>query len=87
LDFGAPQHITRIIYMPRSDGNIITYGDKYELKYWGNDGWISLGRKTAAGVTLTFDHCPAGALFLLHDCTRGVEDRIFTYENGRQVWW
>ncbi|MDR3235283.1 MAG: hypothetical protein LBT48_00950 [Prevotellaceae bacterium] len=87
LDFGTPQHIDRIIYIPRTDGNIITYGDEYELKYWGNNGWISLGRKTADGVTLTFDHCPTGALFLLHDCTRGVEDRIFTYENGQQVWW
>ncbi|MDR0559181.1 MAG: hypothetical protein LBG92_03365 [Prevotellaceae bacterium] len=87
MDFGKPEHIDRIIYMPRSDGNYITFGDEYELKYWNRGQWRSLGRKTADGVYLTFYGCPAGALFLLHDCTCGVEDRIFTYENGTQVWW
>jgi hypothetical protein len=87
LDFGKPEHIDRIIYMSRSDGNYITYGDEYELKYWHGGQWRSLGKKTADGVYLTFDNCPANALFLLHDCTRGVEDRIFTYENGQQIWW
>jgi hypothetical protein len=86
LDFGEPVNIDRILYMPRTDGNIVTYGDEYELKYWDKI-WKSLGRKVADNVHLTFDNCPVGALFLLHNCTRGVEERIFTYENGKQVWW
>jgi hypothetical protein len=87
LDFGEPVHIDRILYVPRSDGNCVTFGDEYELKYWDNNGWQSLGRKTADNIFVTFENCPTGALFLLHDCTRGIEDRIFTYENGKQVWW
>jgi hypothetical protein len=87
LDFGEPVNIDRILYMPHSDGNIVTYGDEYELKYWDSNGWNSLGRKVADNVCITFENCPVGALFLLHDCTRGVEERIFTYENGKQVWW
>ncbi|MDR1341105.1 MAG: discoidin domain-containing protein [Prevotellaceae bacterium] len=87
LDFGEPVNIDRILYLPRTDGNIVTYGDEYELKYWDSNGWNSLGRKVADNVHVTFENCPVGALFLLHDCTRGVEERIFTYENGKQVWW
>jgi hypothetical protein len=87
LDFGKPVNISRILYIPRTDGNIVTYGDEYELKYWDKNEWKSLGRKVADNVYITFGNCPIGTLFLLHDCTRGVEDRIFTYENGKQVWW
>jgi hypothetical protein len=87
LDFGEPVNIDRVLYMPRSDGNIVTYGDEYELKYWDGDEWNSLGRKIADNVYITFDNCPIDALFLLHNCTRGVEERIFTYENDKQVWW
>ncbi|GHT76117.1 hypothetical protein FACS189463_0580 [Bacteroidia bacterium] len=87
MDFGKPVQIDRIIYVPRSDGNCVTYGDEYELKYWDNDEWNSLGRKTAEHIYVEYENCPSNALFLLHDCTRGREDRIFTYENGGQVWW
>jgi hypothetical protein len=87
LDFGEPVNIDRILYMPRSDGNIVTYGDEYELKYWDGKGWSSLGRKIADSVHVSFENCPVGALFLLHNCTRGIDERIFTYENGKQVWW
>jgi hypothetical protein len=86
LDFGEPVNISRILYMPRTDGNIIAYGDEYELKYWNNE-WISLDRKVADNAYITFENCPVDALFLLHNRTRGVEERIFTYENDKQVWW
>jgi hypothetical protein len=87
LDFGEPVHINRIIYLPRTDGNMVTYGDEYELKYWNDNKWNSLGRIVADNVYVTFENCPVGALFLLHNCTRGVEERIFTYENDKQIWW
>jgi hypothetical protein len=87
LDFGESVNIDRILYIPRTDGNMVIYGDEYELKYWDKNGWRSLGRKVADNTYITFENCPVGALFLLHDCTRGVEERIFTYENGNQVWW
>ena len=30
---------------------------------------------------------PDNALLLLHNTTKGKEERIFTYENKKQVWW
>ena len=87
MDFGRPVRIKRIVYAPRGDGNYIEMGDEYELLYWINNQWKSLGRKKADGVTLYYENCPNNALFLLHDLTKGKEERIFTYENGQQVWW
>jgi hypothetical protein len=87
MDFGKPVNIEKIYYTPRGDGNTIIYGDEYELMYWNNCQWNSLGRKIADNPCLVYEKCPSNALFLLHNRTTGVEERIFTYENGKQVWW
>jgi hypothetical protein len=86
MDFGEPVRISRISYVPRGDGNNIEIGDSYELFYW-NQGWVSLGKQEASNVKLVYEHCPSGALFFIHDHTKGLEERIFTYENGKQIWW
>jgi len=72
--------------MPRNDMNAIQPGDEYELLYW-NGGWKSLGRKIADSTTLQYDNVPYNALFWLKNHSSGREERIFTYENGKQVWW
>ncbi|KAA6348870.1 hypothetical protein EZS27_003670 [termite gut metagenome] len=87
MDFGRRVQIDRIIYLPRNDGNCIEIGDEYELFYWGNNRWQSLGKKIAGSVVLEYDNCPSNALFLLHNHTKGKEERIFTYENEEQIWW
>jgi hypothetical protein len=87
MDFGKAVSIEKIIYTPRSDGNCIEIGDEYELVYWCDGKWKSLGKQKATDVTITFANCPVNALFLLHDLTKGMDERIFTYNNGIQVWW
>ena len=52
-----------------------------------NDRWVSLGIQTATNQYLEYDNAPTQALFLLRNLTQGNEERIFTYENGKQVWW
>ena len=68
------------------DSNEVIPGDDYELFYW-NDEWCSLGRKTAGHDTLVYVEVPKNALLWLHNHTQGKEERIFTYENGKQIWW
>ena len=85
IQFDKPVKISAIAYCPRTDDNDISPGDYYELLYW-NDAWISLGRKQAEEYSLQYD-VPKGALLWLKNLTRGREERPFTYENGRQVWW
>lgn len=67
------------------DDNDVIIGQEYELLYW--DGkWVSLGRKTAEDYSLDYD-VPKNALLWLRNHTKGVEERIFTIDNGTQVWW
>jgi hypothetical protein len=88
LDFGKKERINRIRFLPRNDDNSIHPGDEYELLYWDRGKWNSLGKKTGdESYVLVYDNCPTGVLFLLHNHTKGNEERIFTYENSRQVFW
>ncbi len=87
LDLGKAQRIVKIRYCPRSDSNFILPGDTYELCVWQNNKWLSLGKQTAQNSSLTFRAVPSNQLYILHDLTRGKEERIFTYTNGKQVWW
>ncbi|WP_416349556.1 hypothetical protein [Proteiniphilum sp.] len=83
----GPYTVTGLRYLIRNDDNAIRPGDRYELVYWDRGQWISLGKQIAQEAKLKYDDVPTGALFLLHNHTRGKEERPFTYENGQQVWW
>ncbi|MBK5723098.1 hypothetical protein JGH11_19710, partial [Dysgonomonas sp. Marseille-P4677] len=87
MDFGTPVSIGHISFLPRNDGNCIEIGDEYELMYWDNNSWQSLGKQIANELQLQYKNCPSNALFLLHNHTKGKEERIFTYENNEQIWW
>lgn len=87
LGKGQAQQVTSIRFLPPNDDNSIRPGDTYELVYWGGQGWVSIGKQVAADYQLIFHNAPQNALFLLHNHTRGKEERIFTYENEQQVWW
>jgi len=87
MDFGKPVEIGRIYYVPRSDGNDVTIDHLYELFYWDKAGWISLGQKLATDIRLVYENVPVNTIFLLRDLTSGKEERIFTYENSKQIWW
>lgn len=42
-------------------------------------------RKRLPILFLVYDNMPRGALFYLHDITRGKEEQVFRIENGKQV--
>lgn len=87
LDLGKKYPVDRIVYYPRNDDNFIVPGEQYELFYYDKGAWHSLGVKTADSVELIYRDVPQNALFLLRNKVKGKEERIFTYENDRQVWW
>lgn len=86
LDLGKPRSIRAVGFSPRTTGNEVEPGDTYTLYYW-NGGWREIGTKTADACRITFEDVPENALLLLSDRTKGKEERIFTYENGKQLWW
>ncbi len=86
LDFGKSKFVDQVSFCPRTDQNNVMPGMRYELFYWEN-GWVSLSAKTANSNELNYKVVPTNALFLLRNLSVGVEERIFTYENGKQIWW
>ena len=86
MDYGKEIAVDSILFAPQNDDNFIRIGDEYELFYHGGkEGWISLGRKKATNLWLTYDNMPRGALFHLRCLTRGKEELIFHIENGVQI--
>lgn len=82
-----PSKVGRIRFIARNDGNTIEKSDLYALYYWDNCQWNEVERKVATGDFLTIKNVPAGGLYILHDLTKGKEERLFTYESGKQIWW
>lgn len=87
LDLGKPTMVDRVRCIPRSDDNAIHYGDTYELFFWDQAGFKSLGKQVAEEKVLFFDAVPDNALLLLQNQTRGSQERIFVYEHNHQIWW
>ena len=89
LDLGkGNEHIiTRVRFCPRSDTNFILRGDTYELFYWDNERWNSAGAKVANDDLLIYTGIPSATIYWLRNLSGGREERIFTYEDGKQLWW
>lgn len=88
LKLAKPVSVSRIRYIGRNDGNGIEKGDKYELYCWSAKGsWELIASQTATDNVLHLNNIHPNGLYILKDITKGVEERIFTYENGKQVWW
>lgn len=87
-EYPEPVTVSQILFLPRNDDNFIREGEDYELFYWQRNGWVSLGRQLGNfKAELDFDNVPQRAILRLHNHTKGSEERIFTYENGKQIWW
>jgi hypothetical protein len=87
LDLGEAQSIRKINYVFRNDDNNIRIGDSYELFFWNNKQWQSLGSQTAEDGVLMYDNAPQQAMFWLHNHTRGREELPFFYNNDEQMFW
>lgn len=87
LDLGGRKKISHIRYLPASDGNAIQVNKTYELFFW-KDRWVSLGKQKGTGLPLKYEDVPKGGLYWLNclDCG-SREERIFTYEDGIQLFW
>lgn len=85
LDLGKKVRVDRIVYTPRNRDNYVRPGDLYELYYCDKD-WVSAGKIKATADSLVFQDVPQSTLLLLRNHTRGLDERIFIYENGTQLW-
>lgn len=86
LQLPEVEQIDEIRFLPRNDDNGIVAGQQYQLVYWDN-AWVPAGTQIATSDVLVFKNVPNNALCLLHNLTKGKEERPFTYVNGKQIWW
>lgn len=87
LDLGKECEVKGVAYCPRNDANNIYPHCAYELFCWEDGGWRSLGRQSGQKDSLVYENVPSGGLYILRNHTEGKEERLFTYEDGKQVWW
>lgn len=87
LRLKAPKRVAKLRFIPRNDGNCIEIGDKYELRLWTNTKWKVIATVKAKADILSLKNVPQNGLYVLKDLTKGNEQRIFTYEDNKQVWW
>lgn len=85
IDTGKKVAVDRIVYTPRNRDNYIRPGDVFELFYCDGD-WKSAGKIKASADSLLYQDIPKNALLLLRNHTRGIDERIFVYENNMQSW-
>ena len=85
-DLGEATVLDSIVFFPWNDDNFVLPGHTYELFYY-DGGWVSLGKQDSEDWQLVYEDVPTHALLYLRDHTAGKEERPFTYEQGRQVWW
>jgi hypothetical protein len=85
LDLQTPKTVKRIVYTPRNRDNYIRPGDTFEVFYCDRK-WKSLGVIKNAPDSLAYSNVPVNALLLVKNHTRGVQERIFTFEKGKQIW-
>lgn len=84
-DFGEPRSISKIVYTPRNYDNYVKAGNLYELFYCDRT-WKSAGIIEAESDFLTFKNVPSGTLYLLKNHSEGIQERVFSYKAGRQLW-
>ncbi|HPR32650.1 MAG TPA: hypothetical protein PLK12_11155 [Prolixibacteraceae bacterium] len=87
LELANPQKVSKIRFIARNDMNSIQVGNLYELFYWDNRQFQSLGKQIATSHEIKYSNVPRDALLWLRNLTEGKEERIFTWESGKQVWW
>ncbi|MBG7630782.1 MAG: transglutaminase domain-containing protein [Bacteroidetes bacterium] len=87
LDFGQPIVIDNINIVRLYDNNYIFPNTTYELFYWNNQ-WVSLGEKVPSSTKLNYTNVPKNSLLrFVRNIPSHKRSRIFTYENGKQIWW
>ena len=87
VDFGKPVYVSRIVVLPRGDGNGIYPGNLYELFYWDNGCWNSLGKCEPKDYYLDYTNVPRNALLWLRNLTTGIQERIFSWDGEEVSYW
>lgn len=85
LDLEKPEDIGWLVYTPRNRDNHVRPGDEYEL-YYCDTVWKSAGTVIATADSILYKGLPSNTVYILDNHTRGNQIRVFSYDDGEQVW-
>ena len=85
LELEESAAISKIRFLPRTDGNSIYEGHTYDLFYWDGRQWCSLGKQTASNHQLHY-RAPSSALLFMRNTTLEKNGRCFFMQNEIQKW-
>ena len=86
-DMKSPKSVNKVRYLPRTDYNGIIPGHLYQLLYFDGNGWEEIDMVEAVEQEITFHHVPSNALYWLRNLTEGKEERIFTYQDNKMIFY
>lgn len=88
LDMEKATNVASVRIVPRSDDNDVCPGSEYELLFFDNSEWRSLGYLLADNNSLHYDSIPTNTLLWLRDYTRGNDERPFVVNENKELeWW
>ena len=87
IDLGQAVYLDHISFIRRGDGNTIVPGDEYQLYYWDKDRWIFHSSIIAEDVEINVKNLPENALCLIKGVSRGTQNRIFSYNEQKEIVW
>lgn len=87
IHFDSAVNVKKLVCLPRNDGNGIYPDNVYELFYFEQDGWQSLGIQEGDKFYLEYENVPGNALYWLRNLTTGVEERIFSCIENQVIFW
>lgn len=87
INFKTSKTVKYIKYSNMVDGKGVYPGNSYELFYFDEGNWVSLGKKVATDFSITYENIPQNALFWLRDLTTKSDERPFTIVNGKIKFW
>lgn len=86
IDLGTERRISSFGFCGLNDIFAIMPDMEYELFYW-KDEWISLGKTKSNNSELIYRKVPSGVLYYLDCSERDAFKRMFTFKDGRQLFW
>ena len=84
LEIDSDKEVDSIFIVPRNDDNYVVPGEEYELFYFSENVWRSLGKKVANDFHIEYD-VPKNAVLWLRNLTKGKEEQIFICRDGKQA--
>lgn len=86
IDMGMANKVLSFGFCGLNDIFAVMPDVEYELFYW-KDRWVSLGKARSENSSLIYKSVPSGGLYYLDCSEKDAFKRMFTYKDGKQLFW